>query len=128
MDAHYLYSEAPSKLDKVHTGAAKKITTAFVVDFKTGKNKPEHFMQRELYALGALHVYADIAKVVVEHWYLDSAQVETSVFYRDQLEALKQLWAKRTKAMLHDKRFAPRPSNACRWCHFRKENGGPCKF
>jgi len=28
----------------------------------------------------------------------------------------------------NDDIFAPNPSYACRWCHFRKNNGGPCQW
>ena len=37
-------------------------------------------------------------------------------------------FAKASSALLTDTLFAPRPGPYCRWCHFRKENGGPCTF
>jgi hypothetical protein len=37
-------------------------------------------------------------------------------------------WEDKTRPMLNDTIFAPKPGNACRWCHWKKSNGGPCKF
>ena len=41
---------------------------------------------------------------------------------------LKALWEQNVKPMFKDEIFAPLPSYMCRWCHFRKDNGGPCSM
>lgn len=50
------------------------------------------------------------------------------VYTQADVPRLKELWAKRTKAMLSDTKFAPRPGAYCKYCHFRKSNGGPCRY
>jgi CRISPR/Cas system-associated exonuclease Cas4 (RecB family) len=112
-----------------------------VTDWKTGKfredQNEDYLEQLELYALSALILYPHIQKVKPRLVYLDigiihpTADVEL-VFTRADLPKLKKLWVKRTKAMLSDKLFAPRPNDKCKWCFFRSSNkaagGGQCKF
>jgi CRISPR/Cas system-associated exonuclease Cas4 (RecB family) len=122
----------PSAWLRVMTDASLiKGDTLRVIDYKTGKEREEHKLQLELYQLAGLLRYPDIQKVSAELWYLDLGKIapeETSFITRDKLNALKLVWMKRTKAMLSDTRFAPKPGNYCRWCHWRKDNGGPCQF
>lgn len=102
-----------------------------VIDHKTGRYKPgdaEYANQLELYAIGALLIYRKAVKVTCKLWFLDSGDEEVMEFTRVQLPALIAKWEKATKNMLTDTRFPPRPSNGCRFCHFRNSNGGPCKF
>lgn len=100
-----------------------------IVDHKTGKRRDEHVTQLSLYALGGFIKFPVIDSISAEVWYLDQGKPITNAeFERGQLDDLKADWEKKTKAMLSDTIFAPRPSRACSWCHFRKENGGPCEF
>ena len=90
-------------------------------------------MQLELYALAAFKRYPHLEEVLPRLVYLDTGDVyppedDPLVFKRSDVPALEKLWAKRIKPMLADKRFLPKPNNKCRWCHFRKENSGPCRF
>lgn len=119
VDAHHVISEKKGKLTK---------HTVRIVDHKTGKEKPDHQLQRSLYAVGGFIMYPDADTVIAEHWYIETGAKRTSVYKRKELETLKVQWEQRTRAMLNDTRFAPRPSNACTWCFFRNANGGPCKF
>jgi len=130
------------KLDVAHHEDAE---TIIVTDWKTGRFRPEYNLvdyeeQMELYALGALLLYDHAMVVKPRLVYLDegiiypdrTATPDALVFTRDDMPKLKKAWEKRTKAMLSDTRFAPRPNDKCRWCHYRnanKENGGgQCKF
>ena len=112
-----------------------------ICDWKTGKFRAEmneeYIEQLELYALAALLIYPHVEKVVPELVYLDAGVVypssdEAFTFTQKDLPKLKKLWVKRTKAMLNDKIFAPRPNDKCRWCYYRASNkvngGGQCKF
>lgn len=120
VDLHWLSQERNGRLRK---------TVVHVRDHKTGREYAEHELQRELYGLGALLQYPDADEVVVEHWYLDGGKIGgPSVFKADDLPRLQAEWVRRTTAMLNDTSFAPRPSDKCRFCHFRKANNGPCKF
>ncbi len=104
-------------------------TKAKIVDYKTGKiHAEEHADQRGLYALGAFYMYPDIAEVVVEHWYIDSGEIEDDTFKRADLPKLESKWRQRTRAIMADTSFAPRPGSYCRWCDYSKAKKGPCKF
>lgn len=113
MDAHYV-----------------KGSVVYVIDHKTGKPKPDDDpLQIELYHLGALLMYPDCTKVVAKLWYLDQGTEEVVEVKNTptQVEKLKKIWLKRTRAMLNDTRFAPTPGNHCSWCHFSQRKGGPCE-
>ena len=100
-----------------------------IVDHKTGKRRESHLTQLSLYALAGFIIFPDHDSITTEVWYLDQGKPVTSEAYkREDVPFLKLDWEQKTKAMLNDQQFAPRPSYTCRWCHFRKENGGPCRF
>ena len=112
-------------------------TVLKVYDWKTGKfreeKNDEYVEQLELYALGALLMFPILTEVqtqlvCVEHGLTYPTQNGYLTFTRADVPRLTKLWEKRTKAMLNDAKFAPRPSRDCAYCHFRKANGGPCKF
>lgn len=126
------------KLDCAHqeNGGVMVIT-----DWKTGKFRPElndeYIEQLELYALAALLLHDHINQVKPRLAYLDLGLIYPGpeielVFTRKDVPKLKKLWEKRTKAMMNDKQFAPRPNDKCRWCFYRASNkaagGGQCKF
>ena len=116
-----------------------------IYDWKTGKFRPdkneEYVEQLELYALSAFFMYDHIKAVQPRLVYLDegvvfpekgTADAYKLTFSRDDIESLRKKWEKRTKPMLSDQVFSPRPNNLCRWCHYRKSNalngGGQCQF
>lgn len=99
-----------------------------IIDHKTGRHYPNHLDQLELYAMGALLMITERDMVTVADWYLDSGEDAQKSFARNQLDALQKVWLHRTKAMLSDTEFAPKPGPKCKWCHFRKDNGGPCRY
>lgn len=106
-----------------------------VVDHKTGKKRPfmqeEYMLQLELYALGAFHMYPHVETVSPELWYLDTGETvtrEEGPYTRKDLPMLQKTWEKRVKAMMNDTKFKATPNSKCCWCHYRKENGGPCNF
>ena len=119
VDAHYL--------EVKKTGALRN-TKVIIIDHKSGKIYEDHALQRSLYALGAFIMYPDATEVEAAHWYLEQGHEDRDSWHRNQLEALKEEWLKRTKAMLSDTTFAPRVGGYCRWCYFRKGNGGPCQY
>jgi putative RecB family exonuclease len=126
------------KLDCAHH---EDENTLVVTDWKTGKFRPElneeYVEQLELYALSALLLHEHIEQVKPRLVYLDVGVIypgpgEELVFTRKDIPKLKKLWEKRTKAMMNDKQFAPRPNDKCRWCFYRNSNkaagGGQCKY
>jgi hypothetical protein len=110
--------------------------TLMVSDWKTGKYRQElteeYQEQLELYALSALLLHPHIKEVHCRLVYLDTGDVHPQagplVWCRDDIEYLQALWTKRVTPMLKDKKFAPKANDKCRWCHFSKAKGGPCRF
>lgn len=108
------------------------------IDHKTGKfrqeKNDEYEEQLQLYALAALKRFPHIAAVSPRLWYLDDGIIHPNldtdeiVYYRKDEPYLEKLWQSKVKKMLSDKTFKPTPGNACRFCHYRKENSGPCKY
>jgi len=107
-----------------------------LTDWKTGKYRPDNHAdyveQLELYQASTLTVFAHVPdlRVTARLLYLDADKIhptETEVTQAD-LPRLQKLWSTRVKPMFADKRFAPRPNQFCRFCHFRKDNAGPCKY
>lgn len=107
-------------------------------DFKSGGKvdeqgavivKDEYNEQMELYTLGGLLTYQTAKTAVASLIFIDHGQsIESAEAHRKDLAKLKKKWELRTKKMLSDTAFKPTPGNACRWCHFRKGNGGPCPW
>jgi hypothetical protein len=120
------------KIDLLLPPTAKDPTVE-VIDHKTGRPREGYEEQLELYAIGALLRYPQAEEARSRLWYLDEGKIvpeaeDEGVFSRKQLPKLQKTWQQRTKPMLSDVRFAPNPGPACRWCHFKKSNGGPCPF
>jgi CRISPR/Cas system-associated exonuclease Cas4 (RecB family) len=101
---------------------------AYVADYKTGKER-DYGDQLKLYATMIMAVIPNVEIVDCEIIYSDLNKIATYPTYnRSQFEDLKTWVEGRIKAIEGDGIFAPRPSYNCRWCHFRKGNGGPCKW
>jgi hypothetical protein len=106
--------------------------TLRLVDFKTGKIREGYEEQLELEAVAAFSIF-DINTVRTELWYVDHGEVlgrddSRFTFKLDDYGRLMKLWEGRIKAMLNDTRYTPTPNYTCQWCHFRKSNGGPCRY
>lgn len=120
---------------KIDVGHLTSPTAMKVIDWKTGKYRPEkreeYVEQLELYALAAFTLNPQLEKVEALLCYLDvgvtfpeprSEDAKRLTFTRADVPRLKKLWDKRTRAMLLDRAFPPRPNDKCRYCHYRKEN------
>ncbi len=105
-----------------------------ITDWKTGKVYEEHKQQRSLYALGGLQMTelgllldgAKDAKVLAEHVYTDTGFAATEEFAMKDLGRLKREWTSRIKTMMSDTRYPAKVGFHCRYCRYRKSNGGPC--
>lgn len=120
-----------SKLDVVNYGKIGRDVVAHVTDYKTGKVRPANEDQIELYCVSVLSADEMIYGASARLLYVDAGIVlpeKTRLMQRDQLPELQKKWTARAKPMLTDTRFAPRAGPYCGWCHYRKSNGGPCKF
>ena len=116
-------------------------------DWKSGKfseNSSEEYQEQlDLYALAALLVYPHAEYVIPDLYYIDagfSYPPNPVTYTRADIPRLKKAWAKRTRAMLNDAKFSPRPGWYCPGCYFNKSTeygwgknkqskpAGPCKF
>jgi hypothetical protein len=106
-----------------------------IIDFKTGKVRPENVEQLDLYAAVAIAHAPDHVQVIdAELWYLDWGEIIRRTYSRaDALQLQKKY--KKDKAvlrMLSDTTFKPTPGNHCRWCFFgqakKGEGPGLCKY
>lgn len=105
-----------------------------ITDWKSGKIYDDHKQQRSLYALGGLRLVdlgllaggAKDVKVIAEHLYTDTTQSATEEYTLKDLKPLTKEWELRTKHMMSDTRYPAKTGFHCRYCKFRKSNGGPC--
>jgi len=97
-----------------------------VIDFKTGRQYPSHKDQAELYSLKGLLFYPEANVATVEFWYLDSGDLRTYEYNRKAVKPLTTRWNRRADEMTREKKFAPNPGSACRWCPYSIHKGGPC--
>ena len=119
------------KVDLMLLIPKKKIITAEVVDYKTGKFKPDnedYEMQLSLYAAGTFSTEPDVNVVDTKLLFTDHNEVVEKTYERDELKGLIKTWENRIQPMMNDTLFAPRPGWYCRYCHFRKSNGGTCEY
>lgn len=98
------------------------------VDHKTGRPYGSYEDQKQLFALAAF--WRDSAvESVTGHWiYLDTGDVHSATFTRDQAPALTDLWRGNAAMMESDRAFPAKPSQeACRFYSFSWRKQGPCK-
>lgn len=105
-----------------------------VVDHKTGKfreyEQESYNEQREIYGMGGLLKYPEVDAVQPRMWYVDEGiqDGEDTLYTRADLPRLLKLWKQKTTPMFTDTSFKPRQNDKCRWCPYRRDEGGPCRF
>lgn len=124
------------KLDAAYVDVDRNVLVP--IDHKTGKCRPqkqaEYELQLQLYGLAGLLRFPDVAAAEPQLWYLDEgvtwppADEPAERYERKDVEKLRKIWVKNVTPMLNDTSFKPKPGDACRFCHYKKANGGPCKF
>jgi hypothetical protein len=113
------------KTDATFKSAPKALT---IVDHKTGRIYEDHRDQLNLYAVGGFILNPEVDTITAQDWYLDQDAVTEETFHRKDFLALLKGWEDRVMPMMRDTLFPKRPGPLCRFCHFRKNNGGPCNF
>ena len=102
--------------------------TATVLDFKTGKDR-DYSDQVQTYAAVILSTRPNIDVVDISIAFVDLKKTtKYKSISRSDLPDLKASLAVRIKTLEKDSIFAANPSGLCRFCHYRKDNGGPCKW
>ncbi len=105
-----------------------------ITDWKTGKIYDDHKQQRSLYGMAGLQLVElgklaggdKSVKVLAEHAYTDTGQSATEEYSMKDLKPLKAEWLRRIKQMMGDTKYPAKTGFHCRYCKFRKSNGGPC--
>lgn len=101
---------------------------ATVLDFKTGKHR-DYSDQVTVYSTVILSTMPDVDTVENVIEFIDLAKTDRyKPITRSDLPKLQLQLKGRITAIEKDKIYAPNPSVLCKWCHFRKSNGGPCKW
>lgn len=123
------------KVDVVHLlkPEPKAPSTADVIDWKTGRYKPEdpaYEDQLRSYSVAVLSSGL-VEKVEPRLVFTDSGDIvkkpEANLHVKD-LKKMQEYWDKRAKVMMNDTKFAPRPGNYCRYCPYSTNKGGPCRY
>jgi hypothetical protein len=105
------------------------------IDKRTGKLKDqkeeEYLPQLQLYGLTGLMEHEIAERARAQLAFVDAGVVKPDkpvIFLRKDVPALKKLWESRTKKMLSDTKFTPKPGFYCNYCAFAKKKGGPCPW
>lgn len=103
---------------------------AIVIDHKTGRkfgNEVKHAQQVQLYALVTFLRYPELEEVTSEIWYLDTDEITSQTFTRDQSLRFKSSFHKRGLALTSCDDW---PTNAnkftCQWCLYGPNHSGHC--
>lgn len=118
---------------KIDVQDMRKKTTWEVVDWKTGKYKPdgEYSDQLNIYATAVLSVFEQPKVVMSKLIFIDAGKdvvrPEGKVTRKVLAEAQAR-WEARVKPMFADETFVARPGGYCRWCPYSKNKGGPCEY
>lgn len=116
----------------------KSDTEALIIDYKTGKKRDEHVDQADMYAALFYLLYKDVAAqlgakdvLTVQFLYVDQDDTSATLNKTYSLEACELHWKRFEKmgdAMTSAVAFVAKQGPLCKWCHFRKDNGGPCEY
>lgn len=103
--------------------------TLYVKDYKSGRMYDSHRGQLELYGIMGLLRYPEVTRVATSAVYMDDGfeGMDGSII-RAMLPKMIPVWEEKAQRMMADDTWEPRPSSACRWCSYKKENGGPCPY
>lgn len=121
-------------------GIDQPTNTLIPVDHKTGKYREydigSYLEQLEIYAMGGMVKFPDVAGASPRLWFLDEGLeypqglgTDEEIYYsRAELPLLQRKWEAAIKPMFTDTTFRPKPNDKCRYCNYRKEVGGACKY
>ena len=102
--------------------------TAFVSDWKTGKER-DYSDQLKVYATVVFLVFPHVDNVITQIDYIDhNKHAPDKTYTRNQLTQLCSELDFRIEQIANDTLYIPNPSGLCKFCYFRKANGGPCKW
>lgn len=95
-----------------------------IIDWKTGKEYPNHVEQGQIYTAMA----PDAETSVVQFWYIDQPHIirEWTYSHADQL-IFREKWTETVEAVRSATEYPATPSDKCTWCPLSWRKGGECK-
>ena len=100
-----------------------------IIDWKSGKVRDysDQLMFYNVLALSRGHEWrtAKAKAIFIDAGFRQSPEVKLA---RADLTAAQQRIDEKIERLERDTIFAPNPSFLCRYCSYRKDNGGPCKW
>lgn len=106
----------------------KEDTHLFIVDHKTGRVRDSYEPQLELYALTGLLMFPSAETIDTALFFVDAGKrIDGQRYTREDLPTLLAKWTARVEPMLTDTEYAATPNQYCKYCHFRRSNGGDCQ-
>jgi len=98
-----------------------------IIDHKTGRFRPTHFDQGDLYTVAAHALMPEAESAWWEFWYLDYGEVKSDELSLRKMKTLREKWHDRGMQVVTATTFEATPSSfGCRYCDFRSDKGGPC--
>jgi len=101
-------------------------TRATLLDWKTGKEYPDHVQQKEFYTALAADFHPEVEVFDTINVYVDLKKISSHKFTREEVSNLRERWGRRAELMEKDTEYAPSPGPYCRWCDVSQRRGGPC--
>jgi hypothetical protein len=99
-----------------------------VLDWKSGKRR-DYSEQVRLYAAMVFACFPEVVNIQPIISYTDlKKEDQLKQISRDEHSLLKDWVNGRVATLKAEKIWSPNPSYGCRWCHYRKSNGGPCSW
>lgn len=98
-----------------------------VVDIKTGRMYPSTRDQLHLYSTCAMSMF-DCEKVIARALYVDQGEAVEFEWHPKELVTMQNSWESRANRIEKARRFQPQKNFSCKWCPYRKGEGGPCEY
>jgi CRISPR/Cas system-associated exonuclease Cas4 (RecB family) len=107
---------------------AKNNDKAIVLDWKSGKVR-DYSDQVRTYAAVSFAIDEELQAIKPIIAFIDQKkEVEYPSIPREVYPSLRAEIERRMSKIDNDTVYAPNPGILCKWCHYRKDNGGPCQW
>jgi hypothetical protein len=101
-------------------------TVGTLLDWKTGKEYPDHVFQKQFYACLIADHAPGLELINTTNVYVDQKSIKTHTFAVSQIAHMREVWAGRVAKMEAETEFRPSPGPYCRWCIASHRKGGEC--
>lgn len=104
------------------------------IDKRTGRIRKNNSNDdaMEIYGIAALSAMPSITEAKPRLVYIDGPPkemiIERAPVKRKDLVKLQRKWDGKVMPIFKDRTFAPLANELCKYCDFRRDNGGPCPY